>query len=394
MKNKSLFCSYAWKEVSFLLAQNSIKYCCKSEEISLPDEITPEFINNNERITNRRKDLLQNVKNPDCNKCWKDELQSGTSYRILNSNPQEYKKIVAEPYGQHITVVEIQFDNICNQSCIYCSPDYSSIIARERGIKDRFLTYDNKKLQQIIDWLEDLYKKDSSPKVIRIVGGEPTISKNWYNFLDMILQSSLINYELYIRTITNCNFTKSTKYKIDQYIDNFPKKWHCIFTVSNESTGKISENVRFGSNWDQWAENFKYFIEKDKIELLAICPSPNIFTIKELPNFIHFIFSTIEKTNNKQKFEFHSNWVNSPSILAIDYLPKSFTSYIDDTIEIVTNSNLNFNKDITLKFLNQMKRKIGTKDINQEILKEWLTKENKFKNNQLDIDLLMQQVSI
>jgi len=386
------FCSLAWQDVTIMLAQRTLKHCCRAIPEKFPDILTPDFIDNNQQIAERRKFMMAGNRHYTCAKCWKEEDETGTSYRIIRGEHSLNKKIKENPKKSFIKNIGIQFDNICDQSCIYCFPSTSSIIAKERGVDNRLKSYIDKDLDAVILWIENLYKKSKDKKSIRIYGGEPTASKSWYNFLDKLLTTSLVQEDLQFHIITNCNMSHETRKKINMYMEKSPPNWIWSWAVSNESTGKISENVRYYSNWNRWCENFEFFVTNPYISSLMIAPSPNIFTVKDLPNFIKYILDTVENKNIDRHITFNSNWINDPEILDCVYLPESHKKYVKKTIEIVSNSKAKFNKQNVIHWLTELEKKIGKKECNHEKLKKWLDQENLYKNNKLDTELLLKQI--
>jgi len=385
------FCSQAWSEIKFSLARRKLQHCCRATLQDFPEDLSVDFINNNTLIEERRAYLLQGKRHKQCAICWVEEDQTGSSYRTVNGQRLARKEIESNPTKNFIDRIEIQFDNICDQSCIYCSPACSSVIAKERGIPQRKLSFVEKDLQTVIEWLELYYKDDPSSKVIRITGGEPTASKSWYYFIDKILESSITKNKMHIHTVTNANFKKTVQSKIINYMEK-SRNWSWSWGLSNESTGVLSENVRFGSSWNTWKENYKFFLGLNNMPFLMISPSPNIFTIKDMPVFFNYVINTAEETNPELPLRINLNWVKKPDHFNPAYLPVSHKQYVEESLKIIKNSNI-MHKEECIAWLAQLKNKIGTKDLNFDVLKIHLDRENNFKNNMLNIKLLLDQIN-
>jgi len=388
---ETTFCSQAWSDIKFSLARRKLQHCCRATLQDFPEDLTVDFINNNSLINERRSYLLEGKRHKQCAICWLEEDTTGSSYRTINGKRLAKEEIESNPNKNFIDRIEIQFDNICDQSCIYCGPAFSSVIAKERGIPERKLNYGEKDLQTVIEWLELFYENDPSEKVIRITGGEPTASKSWYYFIDRLLESSVAENKMLIHTVTNANFKKSVQTRITDYMKK-SKNWKWSWALSNESTGMLSENVRFGSSWEKWKENYEFFLGFTNMPFLMISPSPNIFTIKSMPEFFNYVIKTSELLNPSLPLRINLNWVERPDHFNPAYLPVSHKQYNDESLEIISNSNV-MHKEQCIAWLNQLKNKIGTKDLDIKILKGHLDKENHYKNNMLNIKLLLDQIN-
>lgn len=375
------FCSKAWQEVNFFLSDRKIKHCCRAQPQMFPEFLSSNFINSNDEISDRRKELLIGGKPQGCIACWEQEEQSGTSYRLAHSDRKLFPKIYKNPTGNYVKNIEITFSNICDQSCLYCFPELSSIIAKERGVENRRLEYNENDLDAVVSWLEKICTKDQKI-IIRFTGGEPTSNKGYYKFLEKIKTTSLVNYPLHLHTVTNNNMTPATREKVLGCLEDKVSTWTYSIAFSNESTGEVSENVRFGSNWQRWCENFEYFIEKNKFDKHVITPSLNLFTIKELPKFLKYVTETINTVNPNIKWEMYANWVTEPEVLNCHYLPKSFKKYVEESEQYIQQD-----------WLKHIKRMIGTKTLELEKLKTWLDTENLYKAGKLNTELLMMQIT-
>ena len=87
----------------------------------------------------------------------------------------------------------LTFDNICDQSCIYCGPRDSTRWASELNISNFNKNINSKFISEFIKYLNDLYCNDkiNGSITIQILGGEPTYSNNFYNFLENMLYTDI-----------------------------------------------------------------------------------------------------------------------------------------------------------------------------------------------------------
>ena len=384
----NIFCSATWEEVNLNLSHRFIKYCCHSTQIPFPETLTSDWIVSNTDITERKEFMLANKRHSQCTFCWSQEDISGSSIRLLKNNTELEKTIKDSPQKSYINKIEIALDNICNQSCIYCNEHYSSKIADEKGIIQKFSKSTTEDIDAVVDWIETLETNRDNPTTIRFLGGEPTISKNYYNFLDRLIKTCSKKY-LSIHTITNGNTPDKNLTKLKSYFDS-DTKWQWSVGISNESTGSISKNIRHGVDLNQFEKNLKFYSNEDRIFFISIVMSPNIFTIKDMPNFFSYIDNILKDTN--QHYGYAYNWVQDPSILNPARLPVEFKQYIQKTKELAKDTTSKLEKTSFLNYLDKLESIIGTSTLDRNKIIEWLNAVNKQKNNQLDIALLLKQL--
>jgi hypothetical protein len=138
--------------------------------------------------------------------------------------------------------------------------------------------------------------------------------------------------------------------------------------ISNESYGHDAELIRHGLNWERFQHNFNQYISKSiKIDSINLAPALNIFSLKTFHLYVAWVHEQFNKqlelTGTCPAFTWHGNFISDP-VLDINVLPVEYKKYVDlaiDLIEKETNPKFK-NKQNTIKFLNQMKDRIGTCD--------------------------------
>lgn len=381
----NIFCSATWEDVNINLANRTVKYCCHSEAIDFPVDLTVDWLKNNKHIQERKQYMLNNQRHKHCSFCYKQEDTSGTSIRFLKNNKDIEPVIKNNPEQDYITKIEIAFDNICNQSCLYCNENYSSVIAEEKGIEQKFKSFYNEDIEVIVEWLSSVYTSVENPKTIRLLGGEPTASRNYFNFLSRLIERCSHKHFI-IHTITNCNTTDKGLEKLNSYL-SAETNWQWSFGISNESTGKLSENVRYGLDWNRFDKCVKFYANHPNVFFVTVVMTPNVFTIKDIANYFTYIDNIFKKSNKNYGYAY--NWVYEPEILSPAYLPIDYKKYIQETKELAASTTSNLHKDSFLNYLSELEKLIGSKILNKEKLLHWLEIQNAFKKHRLDIALLM-----
>lgn len=383
----NIFCSATWEEVNINLGARSVRYCCHSRPIQFPDVLTVDWIKNNLQIQERKQFMLDNKKHKQCSFCYDQEETSNTSMRFLRNKKSLEQAIKSNQDANYVSKIEISFDNICNQSCIYCDENSSSLIAEEKGIKQKFVSYNSDDLKVIVEWIENIETSPTKFITLKFLGGEPTMSRNYFKFLDHLV-SKCSDKHFLIHTITNCNTSEKGIQKIKSYL-NKKNNWKWCFAISNESTYTLSENVRFKLNWENFDRCVKFYANEPNVFFVTAAMAQNIFTVKDLPNYFTYIDSIF--TESKKDYGFVYNWVLSPTILSVAHLPSTFKKYITETRELVNASTSNLQKSSFLNYLNELEKLLGTKPLDEYQLKNWLDIQNTFKKNKLDVDLLLSQ---
>ena len=384
---KSL-CSQTWTDINIYLMNREVKYCCKSDPIPFPQTLTVDWLMNNDRLNQRKKYMLEGKFHKDCMYCYDQEKEQGTSYRTLRHESELEPLILADPNKTFVKRIELSFDNICNQSCLYCGPMYSSKIAEEQNVAEKYKYFNEQELDIIVDWLSQLETNEDT--LIKILGGEPTSSKNYFYFLDKLLASEARNKKITMFTVTNGNTADKIYNKFDDYFNDSPN-WRWGFGLSNESQGKVSEILRYGLDYDRYLKSLEFYASNPKVHWVCIAMAVNRFSIKSMPDFFNDVDTILKKYD--QEYNFAYNWVRYPLMMNPKYLPSSFKSYIEQTRQLAQQTTSKLHKQGFYYFLDEINKTIGTEESNMEELHSWIDIKNKEKNYSLDTNLLLEQIS-
>ena len=186
---------------------------------------------------NIRKKMLRKEHIAGCQRCYDEEDAGVRSYGRRMSD----HFITHYPNETKIKGLDIALSRECNLACRMCSSDYSTKwdeISKkiDRQIPD---SYDNN-LGNIITKTET-YKSVSHWKIF---GGEPFVSKNFYDFLDKIKDKDLTEKTLEINT--NC-----TMFPKPKHLDILLKAKRVFLGLSIDGIGKLGEYIRVHSKWWQ-----------------------------------------------------------------------------------------------------------------------------------------------
>lgn len=317
--------------------------CCKSQNpISLFEK---------DKLENVKKDLDNGIKNEHCCVCWHTEEKGELSWRQIGNS--------IEMFGKSI---EIYFDNICDQACIYCSPKYSSKWFQElKHVPDEYREFLNNNINDntfnhtpkqnhktaIMNEIALAGKESQSHEVVAIIllGGEPLLSPQFTktNILEEIVETfykhANIETRLRVTMITNANTPDSIIDKTLDICKNLHKKYSKLkitAQLSIESTNKNAEFVRYGLDYSQFEKNLHKYLASDL--KIGFSMAVNTVSFADTPNFLRKIFE-LSKDYNKKIF-FNFNLVYYPQFLCIKTLPKDYNYILKECRTI-----FNFNKD-------------------------------------------------
>ena len=367
MKNRTA-CSKSWTDVNINFKNRKLGHCCASVYHDMPDDITPIFFSNSELIQQRRQDTLNNIQHSDCVMCW-DDIESGNKpFKDWMNEWDDFGS--AKPDVPQVNYIEMELDNICDLSCLYCHPDHSSKIAQEEGVKvvNKFTEKD---LEVYKQWLTDTVNNSQTKIDIAFLGGEPTASKLFYDMINHI--ASLENMRGEIQVTTNGNTKDFLFKKFIDAMDRSKSEW--AIHISNESYNQDSSLIRYGLDWERFESNLRTYAQHPKVEKILFDVAMNNVALPTFPKYVQWIHDVMSEYN--KPFSISGTAVSTPKDLDVKILPTSFKKNIDQTVQIIKQYSLSqHNQSGTLEFLETIRKRIGSGykenyiDIIQEFLKE------------------------
>lgn len=307
------FCTAKWLQTTLML-QNGYNHSCHHpapHKIPLEEiAVNPAALHNSQFKKDQRAKMLNGDRPSECGYCWKIEdldkdYFSDRHYKtsdtwawdrfeeIAKSNPQD---------NVYPSYLEVSFSNACNFACAYCSPEISSkwmddinqngpYPTKHGNHNLEYLTQSGKmpyKNREYNPYVEAFWKwfPNALPhlKVLRITGGEPTMSKDTWKLLDYLIENPRKGLDVAINTngcveeklisklIEKVNLLADVGIKVDIY-------------TSLESTGEQAEYARDGLNYTTWINNIERFLKETK-STLAIMTTVNILSLTSFVNFI------------------------------------------------------------------------------------------------------------
>jgi radical SAM protein with 4Fe4S-binding SPASM domain len=250
LKHKSL-CPLPWTGI-YVNPDGNIKNCAISDEVlgNIHTTKLPDILNNdiNQQI---RKDMLENIQHKRCNVCYKTE-NNADNQEENESNRTWYKKVTIKNETNlelfdstdkfQPTVIDLRWRNTCNQACVYCGPDLSSLWAK---ILDRPHEIDEDILAKSKEWI---FSNLNSVKHVYLAGGEPLLIKENQILLEQLLK---VSPDVEIRINSNLSNIDNPIFRLLTKFSNV--KW----TVSVDSKEQYFEYMRWPGNWNSFLNNLQ-----------------------------------------------------------------------------------------------------------------------------------------
>jgi pyruvate-formate lyase-activating enzyme len=366
------FCTAKWLQTTLML-QNGYNHSCHHpapHKIPLEEiEADPAALHNSKFKKAQRAKMLAGERPSECNYCWKIEdlnkdYFSDRHYKTSDTWAWNRFEEIAKSDPQdnvYPSYLEVSFSNACNFACAYCSPEISSKWMEDIKQNGPYPTTHG---AHNLDYLKETGKMpipnrehnpyveafwkwfpDALPhlKVLRITGGEPTMSKDTWKLLDYLIvnppkgldiainTNGCVEEKLISKLINKVNALADVGVKVDIY-------------TSLESTGKQAEYARDGLNYYDWIENIERILKETK-STVAIMTTVNVLS---LTTFVDFIMTVMDlRRVHNTSFEWNRvplsiNIMHWPPHLQCTLLDKEDRIRIADTIENVCKSWLKY----------------------------------------------------
>lgn len=348
MMNNSV-CLSKWRWSTIHLQQGTTRSCHRTDEDKFSIDDFDNFHNLPIKLETRQQMLEGKWPGKGCEYCQTIEDAGGISDRLLFNGDSTIENIPKELFTNNKeikvtpTLIEISLGNLCNMSCVYCGPAYSSTWEAEmKKYPDASLRWDENLLSQeqyklAVDrffiWLD---KNIHHLKDIHILGGEPTLQPEFLRLLDFFEQNQdRINLDSFL-LITNLKVSKEKlKFianRLDKLINLKFIKSVWIYP-SIDCWGPEQEYIRTGLDIKSFEENFAYLVEHHPNICLHTHGVITSLTLKTLPDLIHLInFYNEKRLTNKIQSDwnfvslydqFHPGWFPS------GFFDKDFENAID-----------------------------------------------------------------
>lgn len=271
---------------------------------------------------------------------------------------KELEDIIAnnkQPTFFHSIELDALGGNYCNLSCHMCSGSHSSkYLSEEIQLKETYrdkaliLPEVNEKVwEELPIILENLCE-------LKLVGGEPLISKNTYKLMQMVPHPE----NTILRIITNGTHNP------DRFIEFAKKFKEVIINLSIEGVGEVNDYIRYPSDWNEILANRIKLTRVGRVILVSTINALNINKLYQIPKMgFEYTMSSLV-TNN-----FYS--LNSiPNDIKDKYLNELYQHKMIDLIKLLESSK--FNENDMWNMVRHIKRRDNLRQTNLlSIWPEW-----------------------
>lgn len=338
---RDYYCSNKFKYLKIDL-EKGITYNCHAARPHKIDfqwlDKNPGNLFNNPTSVQERSMMLVNQRNSSCEQnCWPAEDKGQTSVRQIEKG---YYKTHLETNCQP-EILDLILDTDCNLKCVYCCKEYSSAwrleLARygdyvlEQASQDTTNRYTYTEKDRVIQFLSQKQKQNSSyfQKVINeiasmvgglkqvlIAGGEPFLSSQLFNILDLI--RIVPDVKIF------CGMGISPQ-RFQTIIDKLKKYPNVSMAISCEATDATYEFLRYGNKWSDFLKNFDILV-KSGIQFHFQSTLTNLGIIS--------FFDFYDRYNN---YEIRVDFVYRPEFLNLAVIDEKTKKIVKDNCQIRTN---------------------------------------------------------
>ena len=318
------FCLAKWLQVTIDLVNGTTHSCHHPKRHDIPIEgleENPSQLHNTPFKKEQRKLMIEGVRPPECEYCWKIEDTPGDHYsdRLIKSSDDwawpHLKRVKKLEWDQNInpTYLEVMFDNTCNLSCSYCLAPISSSIYSEmkkfgpypvkskehrmyQGQLKKYPQNENPYIKAFWKWLPEL---ENDLEVLRITGGEPLLSSETETLLEKIDQGNFKKLSLSFNSnlIIPDQIIDKFIMKVKSLLENKRIKSFDLF-ASVDSSGKQAEYIRRGLDYQKFVSNIKKFAKELQEARVIIMGTYGVMSITGFRKLLQEIYEIKKDTGN------------------------------------------------------------------------------------------------
>jgi organic radical activating enzyme len=351
-------CLAKWKQVSLHLPTglNNSCYHPPLHEISADTLVNnPASLHNTAYKKEQRKIMLRQERPQECSYCWAMEDNGKLSDRHYRSGEpwaaQDFNAIVNSTGDEDVlpSYVEVNFNNVCNLACSYCSPQFSStwmqevessggyptsrihnspehFIGRNRPIPNRD---PNPYVDAFWSWWPELYPE---LRHFRMTGGEPLLDRNTYRVFDYVLANP--KPDLHLNVTSNFSVDERSWQRYLSYVKQLCEGEnieHFMQYVSVDSFMEQAEYIRHGLNFNLLWERVNQFLTeipgRNSITFIVTMNNLSVPGLGKLFSAILGLRKIYSKTY--QRVWFDTPVLRQPTWQSLQLLPESYVDELE-----------------------------------------------------------------
>jgi len=248
------FCPMPWTGLMYNV-DGTVKNCIRSAGTigNLKEQSIDKILTDDTNLQTQ-KNMLNNQPGTDCYTCY-DLEKNKNGFDIISDRVfyiRELKQVPLDTYkvGNHnLHAIDVRWTNLCNFSCVYCGPKFSSRWADE--LQTNIIQPTQLQLENFKRYI---FEHASSLKHVYLAGGEPLLMKENLELLELLLK---VNPMVNLRINTNLSKTDT------KVFDQICKFTNVHWTVSVETMSSEFEYIRHGGTWTDFLENLEQIKKLD-----------------------------------------------------------------------------------------------------------------------------------
>jgi organic radical activating enzyme len=350
-------CLAKWKQVSLHLPTGLNNSCYHPPLHQIPIEDigrNPSALHNTPHKKEQRKLMLAGVKPAECSYCWNMEEHNKLSDRHYRSGEPWAAKdysVITKSTGDEDAIpsyVEVNFNNVCNLACSYCSPQFSSTWQQETDRHGAYPTLvphnapehfsghrkpipardHNPYVEAFWAWWPTLYPELEH---FRMTGGEPLLDRNTYRVFDYVLANP--SAKLHLNVTSNFSVDEKSWQKYLAYVKQLcdGRIEHFMQYVSLDAWGAQAEYIRHGLDFDLlWDRVNQFLTQVPSYSSLTFIVTMNNLSVPSLENLFAGILG-LRKTYSKtyQRVWFDTPVLREPVWQSLQILPEPYADKLE-----------------------------------------------------------------
>lgn len=306
---------------------NAISWAKKdnSESLALLDNSSLLDVINSKKFIEVRQAMIDGKRPVECEGCWSDEDKGLKSKRQYENERwahiiEELEKTsyIKRPNYRYI---ELRLGNVCNNACLTCNsyssskwyPDEKKIAKELPWFKLR--PVENFKWFEDPEFYDELTKYSEGVEEIYINGGEPTLIKAHYRYLENLINNGTSKKVHLVYSLNMMDIP-----------DNLIELWKSFMKVTvNASIDDYDIRnyyIRYPTQWDETVTSIEKLNKVDNVywHVTQTVSLLNILSLDTLNTWLETNYNKIP----------HHNYVLYPDYLSLAALPESYKQKVRD----------------------------------------------------------------
>lgn len=351
-------CLAKWKQVSLHLTTGQTNSCYHPPLHSIDASLladNPSALHNTPYKKEQRKIMLKQERPSECGYCWAMEDNGKLSDRHYRSGEpwaaKDFTAIMNSTGDEDVlpSYVEVNFNNVCNLACSYCSPQFSSTWMQEvesaggyptstvHNSPDHFTGRNrpipNRDPNPYVDafwqWWPTLYPELEH---FRMTGGEPMLDKNTYRVFDYVLANP--KPDLHLNVTSNFSVDEKSWQKYKGYLKELCQEGvleHFMQYISLDGWGAQAEYMRHGLDFNLlWDRVNQFLTEIPYRNSITFIVTMNNLSVTSLENLFAGILGLRQTySNTYQRIWFDTPVLRKPEWQSLQILPESYVDRLE-----------------------------------------------------------------